>query len=82
MLFRSRLRRAAATSRASKAEGMLRTALQLDPGSPEVSIALAATLMDLGRPEEARPLLEAAIATPPARKKDLDHARALLGELP
>ena len=34
-----RLRRAAATSRASKAEGMLRTALQLDPGSPEVSIA-------------------------------------------
>lgn len=61
-----------------EAERLAARALELAPGHPEGLIERGAALVALGRPEEARPLLEAALATPPEYPEQATRARALL----
>ncbi len=73
-----RLRRLAAGVGPSAAEPLLRSALALDPGAPDLLIALGEARLAQGDPAGARTALEAAIAAPPARAKELRHAQDLL----
>lgn len=56
----------------------LAAALTLNPGDVRASIARAAALIELQRLDEARPLLESALATPPAHAAEQREAERLL----
>ncbi|MFN7147092.1 MAG: tetratricopeptide repeat protein, partial [Myxococcota bacterium] len=77
-----RLQAEAKGASAAKAEPLLRQALALAPGTPEILLDLAERLVALDQPAEARPLVEQALATPPERAKDVRRGEDLLAELP
>jgi len=54
-------------------------ALRLMPDHPEAEFELGRTLWALGREDEARPLLDQALATPPEYARQADAIRKLLG---
>jgi len=62
-----------------EAEALARQALALMPGHPEALQALAQALMDQGRADEARPLAQWALDTPPEHGHQIRELRALLG---
>lgn len=68
----------ASTQPAPEAEATLRRALTVNPGDVDATLALARLLLDVGRPAEARPLLQTLLATPPERAADARAARLLL----
>lgn len=81
--FRARRARAlvegAEGAEPAAAEADLRRALALNPGDVDATLALGLLLNRLGRVDEARPLLQAVIDTPPERLDQLRAARAALG---
>jgi isopenicillin-N N-acyltransferase-like protein len=72
-----RLRERAGHLSPGAAEPLLRQALRLAPGAPETLLALAEVLVALDQGPEARTLVDQAVATPPARAKDLRKAEAI-----
>ncbi|MDP2305684.1 MAG: C45 family autoproteolytic acyltransferase/hydrolase [Pseudomonadota bacterium] len=75
------LRHQAARVAPAAAEPLLRQSLRLAPGTPEALLALAETLVALDRGDEALPLVDQAIATPPAHAKDRRRAEAIRVEV-
>lgn len=63
------------------AEAAFRASLQAMPGRPSTLMNLAATLTRLGRPAEALPLLDQALAGEPASSEALCHRGAALAAL-
>lgn len=65
----------------AEAEVLAREALELSPGHPQALSALGRALIDLGRPEEAREVLQQALMVPPAYQDKVDEVRAMLAEI-
>ena len=61
-----------------EAEASYRASLQRDPGDTDAMAHLGQCLMRLGRPSEARPLLEQVLATDP--RHDYGHTQMALAE--
>lgn len=64
----------------TRAEATLRRALALNPGDVLALTALGRVLIDLDRQAEAIDVLEQALATPPARAREVREAEELLVE--
>ncbi len=75
------LRQQAAHVAPAAAEPLLRQSLRLAPGTPEALLSLAEALVALDRGDEALALVDQAVATPPARAKDLRRAEAIRAEV-
>lgn len=65
----------------AEAEASYRASLQHLPGRPSTLCNLGATLIALGRPDEALPLLDASLAAEPGRHDTLAHRGAALTAL-